>query len=300
MEMRDIEIFLTLTEELHFGRTATRLYVSQARVSQAIKAQERRIGGPLFVRSSRSVRLTPLGERLARELRVGYDGIQRALAEATATAGRVEGTLTIGVMGALGHELAPLVSRFTARHPGCRVDFREVHFSDPFTALRQGRTDAALLWLPVREPDLTVGPVVLTEGRVLAVGADHVLAGRAEAGLEDLGDHPVPALGWELPESWTAAMLPARTPLGRPVAPAGPPVTSFHEVLTHVAAGTGVCPLNAHVLRYYTHPGVRFVPMPDAPATEWALVRRTGAEPAPLRAFAGFVRELGPQILTFP
>ncbi|PPS91487.1 helix-turn-helix domain-containing protein [Streptomyces sp. MH60] len=51
MEMRDIEIFLTLAEELHFGRTANRLYVSQARVSQAIKAQERRIGGRLFLRN---------------------------------------------------------------------------------------------------------------------------------------------------------------------------------------------------------------------------------------------------------
>ncbi|BCJ73303.1 hypothetical protein CS0771_28470 [Catellatospora sp. IY07-71] len=45
MELRDIEIFLTLAEELHFGRTADRLHVSQARVSQAIKMQERRIAG---------------------------------------------------------------------------------------------------------------------------------------------------------------------------------------------------------------------------------------------------------------
>jgi DNA-binding transcriptional LysR family regulator len=59
MELRDIEIFLALAEELHFGRTAERLHVSQARVSQAIKKQERRIGGTLFERSSRQVRLTP-------------------------------------------------------------------------------------------------------------------------------------------------------------------------------------------------------------------------------------------------
>ena len=59
MELRDIEIFLTLAEELHFGRTAERLRISQARVSQSIKQQERRIGGALFERTSRSVRLTP-------------------------------------------------------------------------------------------------------------------------------------------------------------------------------------------------------------------------------------------------
>ncbi|SEE45972.1 transcriptional regulator, LysR family [Streptomyces sp. 2131.1] len=295
MDMRDIEIFLTLADELHFGRTAKRLYVSQARVSQAIKAQERRIGGPLFLRTSRSVRLTPLGEHLAQKLRTGYDGIQQALAEAAATAALAEGTLTIGVMGALGHELAPLAADFTARHPDCRVAFREVHFSHPFTALRQGKTDAALLWLPVREPDLTIGPVVLREGRVLAVGANHALAQRAEADLEDLGDHSALTVDHGLPESWISAMLPSRTPLGRPVTPAGPPMESFHEVLTHVAAGTGICPLNAHVLRYYTHPGIRFLPMPHAPTTEWALVWRTEAELPRVLAFAAFVREYDPQ-----
>ncbi|PPS91488.1 LysR substrate-binding domain-containing protein [Streptomyces sp. MH60] len=128
------------------------------------------------------MRLTPLGEGLAQKLRAGYDGIQQALAVATATAGRAEGTLTIGVMGALGHELAPLATDFTARHPDCRITFQEVHFSDPFTALRQRKTDAAPLWLPVQEPDLTVGPIVLREGRVLAVGTTHALAQRAEAG----------------------------------------------------------------------------------------------------------------------
>ncbi|MFJ4438058.1 LysR family transcriptional regulator [Streptomyces sp. NPDC088923] len=289
MELRDIEIFLTLAEELHFGRTASRLYVSQARVSQAIKAQERRIGGSLFERTSRSVRLTPLGERLAVDLRVGYEGIQRALAEATAVAGQVRGTLTVGVMGALGHELGSVAAAFTARHPDCRVEFREVHFSEPFTALRQGTVDTVLLWLPVREPDVTVGPVVLTEGRVLAVATQHPLTGRTDVELEDLGDHPVLAIGPELPPAWISAMLPAWTPRGRPIHSAGPVVRTFHEVLTHVAAGTGICPLNAHVCRYYTHPGVVFLPLQDAPATEWSLVWRTTAQSPPLRAFTEFV-----------
>ncbi|MFD0526058.1 LysR family transcriptional regulator [Kitasatospora arboriphila] len=61
MEFRDIEIFLVLAEELHFGRAAERLRVSQARVSQALKKQERRIGAVLFERTSRTVRLTDVG-----------------------------------------------------------------------------------------------------------------------------------------------------------------------------------------------------------------------------------------------
>lgn len=63
VELRDIEIFLTLAEELHFGRSAERLRVSPARVSQAIKKQERAIGAQLFERTSRQVRLTPSERR---------------------------------------------------------------------------------------------------------------------------------------------------------------------------------------------------------------------------------------------
>ena len=63
MERREIEIFLTLADELHFGRTAERLLVSTARVSQTIKNLERRFGALLFERTSRRVTLTPVGRR---------------------------------------------------------------------------------------------------------------------------------------------------------------------------------------------------------------------------------------------
>jgi hypothetical protein len=79
VELRDIEIFLVLAEELHFGRTAERLHVSRARVSQAIKKQERRIGAPLFDRTSRTVTLTPIGQRLRDDLQQAYDLVQSGL-----------------------------------------------------------------------------------------------------------------------------------------------------------------------------------------------------------------------------
>ncbi|MFJ6850416.1 LysR family transcriptional regulator [Streptomyces sp. NPDC091271] len=297
MELRDIEIFLTLAEELHFSRTAERLHVSQARVSQAIKMQERRLGGALFERTSRTVRLTPLGERLAEALRSGYDSIQQALAEATAAANRLSGALILGVMGALGHELRAMAAEFTEQHPECSVQFREIHFSDPLTPLRSGDADMLLVWLPVAEPDLTVGPVLLTEGRVLSIAKGHELAGRTDVSIEVLAEYPVLNPSFGLPEPWGAAMLPARTPSGLPVLASGPSVTTFHEALTQVAAGAGVAPLNAHVLRYYTHPGVLFIPLPDAPPTEWALVWRTAAETAPIRAFAEFAQTIGPRAL---
>ena len=78
MEMREIEVFLTLAEELHFGRAADRLHRTTSHVSQTIRLLERRIGGPLFERSSRRVALTPLGERLLADLGPAHQEIGRA------------------------------------------------------------------------------------------------------------------------------------------------------------------------------------------------------------------------------
>lgn len=68
LERVEIEVFLTLAEELHFGRAAERLRLSTGRVSQVVRQLERRLGGALFERTSRSVRITPVGLRLAEEL----------------------------------------------------------------------------------------------------------------------------------------------------------------------------------------------------------------------------------------
>ncbi|WP_245627544.1 helix-turn-helix domain-containing protein [Actinomadura oligospora] len=87
MERRDIEIFLTLAEELHFGRTAERLGVSGARVSQTIKRLERRFGVDLFQRTSRKVTLTLVGSALRDDVQAGYQRIQDGIAKAVA-AGR--------------------------------------------------------------------------------------------------------------------------------------------------------------------------------------------------------------------
>jgi DNA-binding transcriptional LysR family regulator len=299
MELRDIEIFLTLAEELHFGRTAQRLHVSQARVSQAIKAQERRIGAALFDRTSRAVTLTPIGKQLRDDLRAGYDTIQKGLATASESARGVSGTVRIGVMGSVGNEIRDVIDLFRSRHRDCDVAPREVHFSDPFAALRAGEVDLALLWRPVREPDLTEGPVVLTEGRLLAVSEGHELADRRSVSMEDFGGRVFIDPGPRVPGYWIGSMLPAQTPGGVPI-PRGPVVSTFHEVLHEVAAGHALSPLNEHYLRYYAHPGIVLIPVHDAPVTEWALVWRNDEVPARVASFVNTATQLGPRAFGQP
>ena len=290
VELRDIEIFLTLAEELHFGRTADRLRLTTARISQSIRKQERLIGAPLFDRTTRAVRLTTLGEQLHTDLKAAYGQLRAAIEAATTTA-RDATTLTLGVFGSQTYELVRVIDRFRARNPHCELLFREVHFSDPFGALRAGHVDLQTCWLPVREPDLTVGPTVITDPLLLMVASTHPLVARASVLLEDLGDCVLPQIAGSVPAYWEAAVLPFHTPSGRPI-PRGPEVATFQEIQAVVVANQAVCVVFAEASRFYQRPGIVYLPIRDAPLGHWALVWRTATESPLVRAFADAARAL--------
>src|SRR5512132_1935602 len=100
--MAQAEAFLAVAEELHFGRAAERLHVSQPRVSRVIAALEREVGGVLFERTSRRVRLTPLGSRLRAGWQLGFAQIRAALDDARAAARQPAGVLRIGFTSTTG------------------------------------------------------------------------------------------------------------------------------------------------------------------------------------------------------
>ena len=160
MELRDIEIFLTLAEELQFGRTAERLHVTPARVSQAIKKQERAIGAELFERTSRVVRLTSIGEQLRGELEVGYQQIRQAIGGATATVRGISGTIRVGFSAPwCGDLIVRAAEVFRDRIPACSVQIMERMLTDRFGPLRAGEIDLQLTELPADSPDIG-GPLV--------------------------------------------------------------------------------------------------------------------------------------------
>ncbi|MEV0454057.1 LysR family transcriptional regulator [Catellatospora methionotrophica] len=284
MELRDIEIFLTLAEELHFGRTAERLHLSQARVSQSIKQQERRIGGVLFERTSRNVQLTPLGERLRDRLGAGYREIMAGVDEAAATARGQVGTLSLGIMATDHQQITAVLDLFRQRHPRCELRIREILPTDPFTALRAGRVDIALVWLPVDEPDLTVGPNLHTEVLTLAVAPDHPLVGRGRVEMEDLGDHPVVWPDGPIPDYMWQAHTPSVTPAGRPIR-RGVPVATLEEALSAISGGGVVSPVGSHVAASRVRHDVTFLPIADGPVLQYVPVWRTAAETTLIRAF---------------
>ncbi|KGN30735.1 hypothetical protein N802_05890 [Knoellia sinensis KCTC 19936] len=203
-------------------------------------------------------------------------------------------------MAAVPPELTWLVDAFVERHPECDVEFTEFHFSDPLGLATSGAVDLQVMWRPVPSPGLRSGPTVLTEGRLLAVPADSELAGRSRVSLEGLAGRTVPDGGPLMPQEWLHAICPKRTPDGRMIH-RGPQARTFHELLALVAAGRAVSPVNEHVLKYYTFPGVVLIPIEDAPVTEWALaLPDTVAPPPHVNAFVRVAEELGPRAVAVP
>jgi DNA-binding transcriptional LysR family regulator len=161
---------------------------------------------------------------------------------------------------------------------------REMLPTDPFGGLRSGRVDVGLVWLPVREPDLTVGPELFTEALVLGVAADHPLATRERVEMEDLGDYPVVDAEGPIPEYVWEAHTPSVTPAGRPIR-RGIAVTTLNEALTAIGTGSVVSPIGADAAANRLHRDVTFLPITDGPILRYAPVWRSTNETPLVRAF---------------
>jgi DNA-binding transcriptional LysR family regulator len=291
LERHEVEAFLTLAEELHFGRTAERLRVSTARVSQTIAKIERRAGVALFLRTSRRVELTAEGRRLHEGVRPAWNQIVAAFEQVTASGRGLAGPLRVAFVGAAGGQLLVRVAELMRqRHPDCDVRLREAQMADLMPWLRDGEVDVALATFPIVEPGIATGPVLMSEGRMLAVPAGHPLADRDAVTLEDLAGATMLQLPGNLPESLRADRTPAATPSGRPIV-AGPVAATFNEALTLIGAGRGVFPVGEQARHYYGRPDVVYVAFRDAAPLRWGLLWRSDGATARVRAFADVAGE---------
>ncbi|MGA6169684.1 LysR family transcriptional regulator [Streptomyces sp. NPDC012600] len=292
VEIRELETFLVLAQELHFGRTGERLYVSQSRVSQLLRSLESRIGAPLVERTSRRVRLTPLGESFLADLRPAYDTLRATVEGARAAARGLGGELRVGFQGTVDGCLGRAIALFTDRHPDCAVTIVEIPLSDPFGALRRHEVDCAVVLLPVAEDDLVLGPVFSRQPQTLAVSARHPFAARESLSAEELACCRLIGIDGGAPEYWRRAQAPALTPGGLPV-PAGPTVNTLQEGLSLAAADRGAMLLCRSTAEYHGRRGsLAFVAVRDLPASELGLVRHR-ARPSPrAEAFARAVTEI--------
>ncbi|MCJ0765614.1 LysR substrate-binding domain-containing protein [Variovorax terrae] len=175
---RALRAFVTVAEELHFGRAAERLHISQPPLSQQIRQFEDAVGAPLFVRTTRSVQLTPAG-------RLMLERARQLLAEAEAAVHAVQrvargeaGSLTLGFTHSTVYQVLPqALKAYRERYPDVALDLKQLT-SDLLTdGVRSGRIDVALVRLSpsMMGPELEA-QVVARDPMVLALPAGHPLA----------------------------------------------------------------------------------------------------------------------------
>jgi DNA-binding transcriptional LysR family regulator len=291
IEVRELRIFLALTGELHFGRTADRLGISQPGVSEAIRNLERRLGVRLFDRTSRRVRLTPAGEELKRKLTPALTALEQTLAETSELSRDVRGLLRVGfVLTTEGPALSRLVAAFHARHPGCEIRLQEVETFDAYRALRRGDIDVLCNWLAVDEPDLSAGAAFAHYERAVAVAPSHRLARKAAVSIEDLAGEQVPLLPPTIPPAVYDLIVPPRTPSGRPI-PRTQPVQTINEILSSVARGSIVHPTSSAV-PIFDRDDIVLIPIGDLPPMPLGLVWCTSRENPRIRALDETARSL--------
>jgi len=189
LEVREGRYFIAVAEELHFGRAAERLHMSQPPLSQAIKALEHRLGADLFVRSTRSVALTAAGEVFLHHCRALINAAQEAEEAARQAAEGQLGLLRIGaVTSAFFDPLPDMLATFRAAHPRVEIVLQELDTHDALRALTERAIDVALVRQLATPPGLQ-RRTLLNEEFVLAVPSVWEL-GTELANLSETADLP--------------------------------------------------------------------------------------------------------------
>jgi DNA-binding transcriptional LysR family regulator len=293
VELREIRVFLVLAEELHFGRTAERLNLTQSRVSQTLRALETRLGERLVERTSRRVALTPGGARLRADLDPAYAGLVDVLERFARDHQQLAGFVRLGVTyaAAASPPLLRAIGAFETRHRQSSVEIVELPFRDRLGPLRRGEIDLMVLRLPVDQPDIEVGPVVWREPRVLAVGRHHPLAARESVSIEEVAEHCVVDVSDLGPREIGVAFVPEVTPAGRPIPRLAATVHDFTDLVLLIARGRAVQPTVASAAPRFAHPDVVCLPITDLPLSSTALGWRRGNSDPRLHAFVDVARD---------
>jgi DNA-binding transcriptional LysR family regulator len=290
VELREIRTFLVLAEELHFGRAAQRLFVSSSRVSQTIRTLESRVGGRLFDRTSRSVRLTAAGEQLRASVTEPYVQIQQAIRAGREALNAVEAAkLRVGLAATAAFPLTPLLlAAFRECHPEVAVSTRHFGFGDPTGGLLSGDVDIAIVRPPFSADGLEL-LVIAREPRYVALSTEHPLARRTGVRFEEIEDEP-----WiEADESdpvWCAfwRLTAQRT---RPLR-VGAQGQGLEDLLEAARTRQAVGVVAESVARAQPWPQLTFVQVTDIPPSEVALAWHTGKPTPPISEFIRIARNL--------
>ncbi len=269
MTLTELRYIVMLARERHFGRAAERCHVSQPTLSVALKKVEQRYGVLLFERSAADVRLTPLGEQIARQA-------ERVLEEAAKLREIAEqghdplvGPLRLGVIYTIAPYLLPrLIPSLHARAPRMPLYLQENFTVRLAEQLRRGELDAIVVALPFEEPGIVTRAVYDEPFRV-ALPAGHPFAAQATVSPEQVASENLLLLGSG--NCFRDQVVQACPHLSEPGGVNGALEGSSLETVRHmVASGVGMSVVPASAAESWPHDGA-------------LLQIRPFSEPAPCR-----------------
>jgi DNA-binding transcriptional LysR family regulator len=285
MELRQLRYFLAVADELHFGRAAERLHMSQPPLSVQIGRLEREIGISLFDRSTRRVTLTPAGIHL-------QDRARRILNEVDCVRGDMRdyvdglaGRLAVGFVSSANYTVLPeVVQQFRARRPGVTLNLVPLTSGEQFDRLRDGTLDVGIVRDGFFQDDHPSSAdlafeVVFEERLVACLPVGHALAGRTEITAAEIIDLPV--------ISYPHSLMPGfMNRVSEVLAVAGDmnvveEVVHQETALGFVAAGAGTSIL-PECVRQFAPASIAVVPLAGSPMTRLFAARQQREDQSPV------------------
>ncbi|HEU5024586.1 MAG TPA: LysR family transcriptional regulator [Spirillospora sp.] len=310
MELRELASFLAVVEEGQFARAAARLFLSPPAVTAHVQRLERELGVRLLERSP--LRLTEAGERFvphARAALAAVDAATGAVAglrgeDGPAPRGQDDRALRVGVMGHGSAELTPAIVRaFRKARPAARLTIMPLDFTEHVSALVERKVDVAFV-RPAPDDERIVSDVLTTEPRIVGVPADGPFAQAGALRLADVLDLPIVAVPDVTPSVFTDYLYFTPAVNGERGRRGPDMARTPHDVMLSIAAGRGVGSALRSFARFYPWPGVRYVPILDAPWDSSVLATRRGDPDPRVAAFraiaAALARDLGPLVAAGP
>lgn len=277
VDLADLRLFSVLAEELHFGRAAARLHLSQPGLSYRVQKLEASLGYALVTRDRRGVQLTPGGARLLEGARRLLAEAQQVVEDAARVAGGSQATVRVAVVGTALHSLVPAALRILRReHPGLRLLLEEAKTTAQIAGLAAGALDIGVVHLPLPEGAALEARHLIDDPVGLAVPEDWDLATEHEVPLAALADRPV-VLFPRIVEPGTHDRY-----VGACVAAGFAPriaheATGLQTILSLVAGGMGAAFVADSVAAAVTRSGVRFVRLSDGPVLSIGAARKPQA-----------------------
>lgn len=248
MELKHLRAFVTLAEELHFGRAAQRLAIVQPALSMQIKALEEWLGVRLLDRNRHSVTLTDVGRLFLEEARATLHQAQRS-ADVARGLGRGEtGRVRLGFVSSVLPELLPTLIRHAHEcYPGIKLELKDMPGPDQVQALKEGQLDFGLMRLPAPHSGVQT-QIVLHESIIVALPTDHPLTAHSIIEVTELAQQPVLVLARRYAAGFHDGLLRAIAEQGGKLDIADE-LGEFTTMLALVSAGLGIGLLPQHAGR---------------------------------------------------